>query len=346
MPTTLTNVKTILIVRCGAMGDLVCATAVSEALIKTYGNHIKIDWVCTPGSVQLLKHDPHVNNIFLLKHKKFPLLLSSQKRAVVAYSKQHPYDLLINLEMGKQFFDLVQALHAKHKVGAPFTYPQLTEEDTHIVEYLKLTIAPIIPASILERSYPKLYGTPWDEIKQKYDLPETYIMLNPSNSHNKRQKINYRAWPETHWSQLIDLLADKEVSLITAAPSEAPSLEYLKPLSNKFIDLIAKTSMPDLITLIEHAKLIVTTDTGPTHIASAVMTPIVVLMGPTPPSTGPYKTPDNTIIELNAHLECSPCYGTAVMKACRDNICMKKILPQDVVYSIEEFNKTNAKIAH
>ncbi|MBU1642678.1 glycosyltransferase family 9 protein [bacterium] len=340
------NVKSVLIIRCGALGDLVCATAVSNALIKEYGGDVKIDWVSTPGSAKLLSNDPHVNQIFLLRHKRFPVLFSPQKRAVINYSRHNPYDLMINLETGKQFFDLAKAVSAKHKIGAPFTYPKISAKGTHIVDYLKMTAAAALGSTSLEQSYPKLYGTPWEEVKAKYALPDTYLMLNPSNSHNKRDKINYRAWPENHWSELIEKLASTETLLITAGPGEAPSLSYLKPLSSKFINLIGKTSIPDLITIIGHARAIVTTDTGPTHIASAVNTPIFVLMGPTPLSTGPYKTPNNQIKILSAGLECSPCYGSAVMKACQDNICMKKILPDDVVSAIEEFNKTNAKIPH
>ena len=346
MATHLENIQSVLIIRCGAMGDLVCATAVSEALIKEYGSDITIDWVSTPGSAQLLKYDPHVNNIFLLKHKKFPVWLTPQKRAVVKHSKKHPYDLVINLEMGKQFFDLMKAIKSRHKIGAPFTYPQVVAKETHIVDFLKATTETIINEKTLVESYPKLYGTPWEEVKNKYSLPDEYLMLNPSNSHNKRQKINYRAWPENYWTALIEKTSATENLLITAAPSEASSLQYLKPLASQFMDLIAKTSIPDLITITEHAKAIVTTDTGPTHIASATNTPIFVLMGPTPSSTGPYKTPNNFIHVLSANLDCSPCYGTAVMKACQDNLCMKDITPDDVVMAIEEFNKTNAKIQH
>ncbi len=346
MSTLLKNVKSVLIIRCGALGDLVCATAVSEALVKEYGSDIRIDWVCTPGSSKLLSHDPHVNQIFLLKHKKVPVLFSTQKRAVINHSKQNPYDLMINLETGKQFFGLAQAVKARHKVGAPFTYPGKSTDGMHIVDYLKMTAATAISSTALEKSHPKLYGTPWEEVKKKYSLPDSYLMLNPSNSHNKRNKINYRAWPESYWSELVEKLSSKETLLITAGPSEAPSLSYLQPLSSQFIDLIGKTSIPDLITIISHAKAIVTTDTGPTHIASATNTPIFVLMGPTPPSTGPYKTPYNQIKVLSANLECSPCYGTAVMKACQVNICMKKIMPDEVVAAIEEFNANNAKIPH
>lgn len=346
MSTILQNIQSILIIRCGALGDLVFATAVSDALVKEYGNDIKIDWVCTPASSRLLTYDPNVNKVFLLEHKKFPVFISPQKRAIIKYSKQKPYDLMINLETGKQFFDLAKAVNAKHKIGAPFTYPELKTTGVHMVDYLKAIVAPVLHSTNLELSYPKLYGTPWEEIQKKYALPENYLMLNPSNSHNKRDKINYRAWPEEHWSALIEKLSSSETLLITAGPSEVPSLSYLKPLSTKFIDLIGKTSIPDLITIIAYAKAIVTTDTGPTHIAAAMNTPIFVLMGPTPMSTGPYTTPQSKIKVLSANLECSPCYRTPVMKACQDNICMKEILPDDVVFAIEEFNKTNAKIAH
>jgi ADP-heptose:LPS heptosyltransferase len=54
---------------------------------------------------------------------------------------------------------------------------------------------------------------------------------------------------------------------------------------------------------------VITIDTGPVHIAAAIDTPILAIIGPTDfRRAGPYKTNRNKISILSANLPCSPCY--------------------------------------
>jgi heptosyltransferase I len=58
--------------------------------------------------------------------------------------------------------------------------------------------------------------------------------------------------------------------------------------------------------LLQRAALMITTDTGPMHMAAAVETPTVVLFGPTAPwRTGPYGKGHRIV---RADLACSPCF--------------------------------------
>ena len=92
-----------------------------------------------------------------------------------------------------------------------------------------------------------------------------------------------------------------------------------------------------MISVIENSKALVVTDTGTAHIASAVNAPVFCLVGPTPyEQTGPYKTPFNDVTIISSNLECSPCYKTEVMKACKDNICMKSIKASNVINLLNE----------
>jgi len=330
----LENIKTVLIIRSGALGDLVYATVVMDALQSQYGKTLQIDWVCTPGAAVLLQKDPRVRQVFSLKHRKPPVWLSSEKRKVVNYSKKNIYDLLINLESGQLFYSLVRAIQARHKIGVPYTLP--AEVPTlHMVDVINNVYADIIDPAILQKSYPKLYGETKNIIKEKYALPEHYVVLNPSNSHNKRQRLNYRAWPQAHWKALISQL-DQHVSLVViAGKGEERYFESIRPFPSNVIDLIGKTSLIDLIGIIDNAEAIITTDTGPAHLASAVNTKTFVLVGPTPSVTWPYQTPHNEIIVISANAECSPCYNTPTMLACEDNRCMNEISVDMVLEALE-----------
>lgn len=334
----LVNVKRVLILRCGALGDLVYATSAIDALMAQYGNGIEIDFICTPSTAKLFEFDPRVHYVFPLRHKKIPLWLSSQKRAIVRASQQNPYDLFINFEMGKQFLSLSHAIHATHKTGWFFSHPQF-DHVHHMVDICKTFYAPVVQSDILQNASPKVIGKPFEAVQDKLSLPEKFLLLSPSNSHNKTKKINYRAWPQEHWKRLVALLpADLPIVIIGGA-GEEPFFESIKPYPPNVIDLVGKTSISEVIAIVGHAKALVVTDTGTAHIASAMNTPVFCLIGPTPSEmTGPYRSSTNEVHILSAHLPCSPCYKTAVMRGCKDNICMRYITPQQVVDSLTSAN--------
>lgn len=325
----------VLIIRSGALGDLVYATSVIDALKAQYGESTRIDFVSTPGIAKLFEKDDRVNRIFPLKHKKVPLWLSGDKKRVVSFSKENPYDLLINFESGRQFESLVQKIIAKRKIGYFCSQIHFPKSAVHMVEIIKHIFKEAISQQIFESAYPRLIGSSSEEIGIKYNLPSDYVVVSPSNSHQKRNRINYRAWPNDHWRSFIARLAEKAPVVIIGNRGEEEFFEKLRPFPSNTIDLVGKTPLCDLIGIIEGAKALIATDTGTAHIASAVNTEVFALIGPTPAEvTGPYQTPHNRVHIVTANLECSPCYKTPVMKACKENICMKQITPQMLYISL------------
>ena len=331
--------KSILIIRCGALGDLVYATSVIDALKKEYGQDTQIDFVCTPGSGTLFKNDPRVRHVFPLKHKKIPIFLSSQKKAVIKHSKKTPYDILINFESGKQFKSFVNAINATKKVGEFFVTIHPKKDIVHAVELTKYIFKEIVSKENYENSFPKIIGTSFHEARKKYNLEDKYIIISPSNSHQKKNRLNYRAWENDSWIKLIEELSKKIQVVIVGNKNEDSFFEKLKPYPKGVIDLVAKTSLSDLIGVIEGATALIATDTGTAHIASAVNTEVFALIGPTPAeSTGPYQSPFNKVHIITANLPCSPCYKTPAMKSCTDNLCMKSITVQMVLDKISSAN--------
>jgi len=333
----LDNIKSIIIIRSGALGDTVYATSILDALKAQYGETTKIDWIGAPSASSLFKHDPRVNQVFIIKHRKFPIYLSLEKRRIISYTKKHPYDLLINLESnGPKFNPLAKAIQATHKIGYPFTEPVLNTNSRHMVEYIKDYFAHVIEEEVLKNSYPKLFGSDYSSSEKKFSLPNKYIVINPSNSHTNRNKINYRAWPAEKWKALIHRLSQEKNLVLIGDKGEESYFDSLKPFNKNVIDLSGKTNLPELISVISHASSIITTDTGPAHIASAVNTLVHCLIGPTNPnSTGPYKTPHNQVDIISKNLDCSPCYYLPHIKTCTDNICMKDISVEDVLQNIQ-----------
>jgi 3-deoxy-D-manno-octulosonic-acid transferase/heptosyltransferase-1 len=89
-------------------------------------------------------------------------------------------------------------------------------------------------------------------------------------------------------------------------------------------NLAGRTSLKELAYLFTRSNVLVTTDTGPMHIAAAMGCPVVALFGPTAPwRTGPYGKGHRVI---RAEMDCSPCFK----KKCDHMTCMKEITVEEV----------------
>lgn len=328
--------KKVLIIRCGALGDLVYATSVIDALLKEFGDDTIIDFVSTPGSGGLFLNDNRVNQVFPLKHKKIPIWLSKQKKEIINYSLKNPYDILINFEFGKQFGSLIKAIKAEKKVGANLKHSAIPSNISHVVDITKYMFKDIVSSEVYNRSFPRVIGTDIEIVKKKFFLPKNYFIISPSNSHQKRNILNYRAWENESWKELTQKLQNNVQVVLVGNKGEEEFFEKLQPYAEGVIDLVGKTSLVDLIGVIDGAIGLVATDTGTAHIASAVNTEVFALIGPTPADvTGPYQSTENKVHIISSNQPCSPCYKTEVMKNCKDNICMKEITVAKVYETIK-----------
>lgn len=123
--------------------------------------------------------------------------------------------------------------------------------------------------------------------------------------------------------------------VFTGGKGEQAFFERLGPLPPGIVSLVGQTSLPELIGLIQVARGVVSTDTGPSHIAAAVNTPVCTLIGPTNfKRTGPYNTDNNKVQIMSAKLPCSPCYHTERLKNCKKNKCMYAIKPANVLQTM------------
>ena len=328
--------KRVLFIRCGALGDLVYATSVIDAVRLEFGKDTVIDFVSTPSSGKLFEQDERVNKVFNLKYKKIPLFLSPDKKKIVNYSKKHPYDLVVNFEFGKQFKDLVFAIKAHKKVGA--IIENISEDKTiNRALMVKNFLKGIVRDEYLRVAVPKVATGSKEFIETKYNLLQDYIVISPSNSHVNRSGLNHRAWPNERWKELIEKLSKDISVVIVGTKNEQNFFKKLMPFPKNVINLVGKNNIFELSTVVKYSKAVICTDSAVGHISAAVNTPVFVLMGPNDIRVdSPYKTKDNQVYPISLELDCSPCYKSDVMKQCSDNICMSGIKVDDVVNKLKE----------
>ena len=154
--------------------------------------------------------------------------------------------------------------------------------------------------------------------------PRGYVALQLGASEPRRQ------WPEEYFSQLGSLLWERfglcPVLLGTAAERRLVDA-YATQTSGPFIDLVGRTTLPELAAALCHADLLVTNDTGTMHLAAGLGRPVAAIFLATaqPWDTGPYQ--ENSLC-LEPNLDCHPCaFGTACG---RQEECRQVITPEQV----------------
>jgi len=94
--------------------------------------------------------------------------------------------------------------------------------------------------------------------------------------------------------------------------------------------LTPQTSVADIVALARGAEVMVSGDTGPTHIGAAVGTPIVGIYGPTRPErNGPWMPDDETV----SRAAVCQCHHLRQCKAAR--MCLLDIEVTDVLAAVE-----------
>jgi ADP-heptose:LPS heptosyltransferase len=95
-----------------------------------------------------------------------------------------------------------------------------------------------------------------------------------------------RQWPADRWARIASSLeADGHHVLLTASRAEAEISARVRRNADlpPDRDLAGETDVLSLTGLIAHARLLLSTDTGPAHLAAAFRRPSVTLFGPVPP---------------------------------------------------------------
>ena len=117
-----------------------------------------------------------------------------------------------------------------------------------------------------------------------------------------------KVYPPARWGEVARLLA-RAAGLPTAvamAPGEEALGAAVAAAAGGAARPVAAPDLPTLAALLRRSRLALGGDTGPIHLAHALGTPVVCLLGPTDPErNGPYRAPPSA---LWRRLPCSFCY--------------------------------------
>jgi lipopolysaccharide heptosyltransferase II len=154
------------------------------------------------------------------------------------------------------------------------------------------------------------------------EMHRPLVLLCPGSVNSRAKR-----WPAERYAALADRFSETgaSVALIGSPAEVVVSDQVCAHTRRRPLVLTGQTSVSEVAALISIADVLITNDTGPAHIGSAVGTPTVVVFGPTNPVTTRPFGPSGEIIRHPP--DCAPC----MLRDCPiDHRCMTAINPPEV----------------
>lgn len=336
----------ILLVKLSAIGDVVHTLPALGALRRLYPR-AHITWVVEEAAAELVIAHPWLDEAIVFRRKSWIKKLKQGKiistiaeiKAFINLLRCRQYDLVIDFH-GLLKSSLVVGLSSgKRKVGfdsyqelSGFFVNEKVFEDLgkhavdrylDIVRYLGGKDQPaefLIPrGSDNEKRVTELL------LQRGITEGEVFVAVNPL------ALWETKLWPAENFARLCDLIAyDLGLRVVLTGVADKRMRCISSLINSPVVDLTGKTNLRDLASLYRRAALLVSTDTGPMHIAAAVGTRVVALFGPTDPSrTGPYGRGHRI---LYRDIACRPCFK----KKCADPVCLTGLTVEEVLQAVKE----------
>jgi heptosyltransferase-1 len=317
----------VLIVRLGALGDIVHAVPAALAVASEVGG--EIDWLVDR------RHRP-VLDLFELPVR--PIELRSNRPddmwTVVRALRSRGYDAAIDLQGLIKSALLARLSGARRVIGFarralreplagllyteavdPGAYGHVIQKNVALAAAIGATAGGGSVAMPLRASLPA----------PMTGVPDRYAVLNPGAGWpNKR-------WPPERFGEVASRLRHDHGLrvLVVWGPGEATLARAVVERSSGAAEEAPRTELPELLALVRGARLMVSGDTGPLHLAAAAGTPLVGLFGPTDPRrNGSWSGADVSITQFHQ------CHCHHKRQCTRATRCLDHISVDDVMRAV------------
>ncbi len=345
----------ILIVKTSAIGDVTHTLPALAALRRAYPD-ARIDWLVEEAAADLITGHPDLDRVLVSRRKAWADRLRSGPDRIAALGefvafvrllRKREYDLVIDFQNLLKSGVFVMLARGRRKVGfgrgmehSECSYIFLNERippvsmDQHaVLREMKLLEAIGVSCKDIEYRLPvtKDAAETAGQVLAGHSVGETdsLVAINPVATWETK------LWQEEGFSAVADqLLADGNKVVFTGSKADYPVIERIRAAMNNqgngAVNLAGATSLKVLAAIYARAAVVISTDTGPMHIAAATGTPVVALFGPTAPwRTGPYGDRHRVI---RVEMGCSPC----MKRQCPIRECMRGIKGNDVIRAVND----------
>ena len=297
--------ESFLLVRLGSLGDIVHALPAAAALRDAFPR-ARIDWLVEPKWRRILEGNSDVNEIVVLDRGALSKIWTTVKTL-----RTQNYTCAIDFQGLYKSALMPFAARVPRRIGFRASYAReglaaklYTETHNpvgaHKVDH-NLTLARAAGASAACGPHFPLLITDQDREAATRELAQRgitdYFVLNPGGGWKSK------LWPPAKYGELCAALSAQRPGwrcVVTYGPGEEPiAEEVVVHAGAQTMAAAIPLALGPLLAILQKAKFVVSADTGPLHLASALATPCVGLYGPTDPvRNGAYSRDDINVRNL------------------------------------------------
>ena len=341
--------KRFLIIRLGAIGDIVHSLPIASA-IKDFMPNAEITWLVESVFAEILQGNPDVDHILTLNTKLLRKKLdfkgisrffSSLKdlRGLNPDVAIVPQGLIksgfLSFISGAKIRVGFEQIFCRERANAIFStdYAAPSHLKSHVINK-NLSLLNPLEIPIPE---PKDFRFPLIETRKEFEKAESFYAENSLKSNGPVLVVHpgggwiTKQWDPIRFAKIADfwIQLTKGKVLFSWGPGEKELIEKILNLMNEDALISPLCSIREIISLIRRGDFYLGGDTGPSHIAAVLGLECVTLMGPTDPERNRPWGEKNSV--LYHSLACSECY----LRKCNYIECMSLITLEEVKNALE-----------
>lgn len=329
--------KRLLIIRLGALGDVIMAAPMLHALWERHPE-CRVDWLVGKVAAPILETiaDPRLRLVRADERDLFRGSPLQRLRAILgAWTGLglHRYDRILILNADPRYGILPLWCRGPRSWFRPGKERGAVPGRHHSAEYVRM-LTGIDDSAMATPAYPPLQLPPLAPVISKsLEGSRRVVAISPAGAKNVMREEGLRRWPlEGYRTVARALRAEGHRVVLVGGPGDEWCSREMA--SDCDLDLVGKLDLPAFLSLLSSVHLLVTHDSGPLHMADFVGTASVGIFGPTlAEEKWPIATPFRTVVAAGK-LPCRPCYDGRRYAECTDPRCMTGIAPEDVLERI------------
>lgn len=315
----------ILIIRLSSLGDVILTQSVCAYLRAQYPD-AEIDFITKAAYIEIIK---------LMGLDIQPISYSQSLSAHIALFKKR-YDLVLDLH-GKLASRLI-SLAACGKKSAVYNKQRKIRKKIVsgnkalcISSTLDLYKSALKPFFTLDKlPVPRLVNP---ENMPDIKLPESkkLIMIFPGAQHYTKM------YPLEYYQELIQISPADYYFLLAGSPAERGLCQKLQAqATEKALNIAGNYSFGELLSIISHVDIVISSDSGPMHLAAAIQKKQIAIFGATHPRLGFAPLNPNARLLL-MDLECQPCSLHGSERCSMGHFkCMRELKPETLLNAMQE----------
>jgi heptosyltransferase I len=301
MTSVSTHPKSIAFFRLSALGDVLMYLPTVRAFQKAFPQS-QLTWIISQPAYDLVKHIQGVDFILIDKPSSFRDYWNLYQQF-----KPHQFDVLIASQASFRAHLLYPLIRAKRKIGydrirgqeghswfvnehIPFREVHTLEGFMQFAEHMGVRDTNVAWNLPLD---PEALAWVESQLNNTPTFSSPLVVLNPAASKPER------SWAAERYIEVIEYLQQQyQARVILCGGPSAFDRQLANAIQEKVTieDWVGKTRIPQLLSLISKARLVICPDTGPSHMAAALGIPVIALHGVTKPEiSGPYGQLQHTV---------------------------------------------------